>query len=133
VRPWMERVARLETRRPIELNPGPDVTIEADEDQLEQVLINLLQNAVDAADETDGRVEIGWNTRDGTLEVWVADEGPGIASTANLFVPFFTTKPHGSGIGLALSRQIAEAHEGSLVLENRTDGKGCTARLTLPL
>jgi two-component system, NtrC family, nitrogen regulation sensor histidine kinase NtrY len=133
VRPWMERVARLETRRPIELRPGPDVTIEADEDQLDQVLINLLQNAVDAADETDGAVAIGWDTRDGRLEVWVADDGPGIASTANLFVPFFTTKPHGSGIGLALSRQIAEAHDGSLVLENRADGHGCTARLTLPL
>jgi two-component system, NtrC family, nitrogen regulation sensor histidine kinase NtrY len=133
VRPWMERVARLETRRPIELRPGPDVAIEADEDQLDQVMINLLQNAVDAADETDGRVEMGWSAGEDELEVWVADEGPGLASAANLFVPFFTTKPHGSGIGLALSRQIVEAHQGSLVLENRVDRKGCRARLTLPL
>jgi two-component system, NtrC family, nitrogen regulation sensor histidine kinase NtrY len=133
VQPWMERLARLETRRPVQLRPGPDVTVQADEDQLDQVLINLLQNAVDAADETDGAVELGWDAGDGQLEVWVADEGPGIASTANLFVPFFTTKPHGSGIGLALSRQIAEAHDGSLVLENRTGGTGCVARLSLPL
>jgi two-component system, NtrC family, nitrogen regulation sensor histidine kinase NtrY len=133
VRPWMERIARLETRRPIELRHGPDITIEADEDQLDQILINLVQNAVDAVEETDGTVEIGWQARDGQLEIWVADEGHGIASTANLFVPFFTTKPHGSGIGLALSRQIAEAHDGSLVLENRPNGHGCMARLTLPL
>jgi len=133
VRPWIERIVRLETRREVELRPGPDLAIDADQDQLEQVLINLLQNAVDASAETNGRVEVGWNTRDGSIEVWVADEGLGIASTANLFVPFFTTKPHGSGIGLALGRQIAEAHEGSLVLENRADGPGCRAILRLPL
>jgi two-component system, NtrC family, nitrogen regulation sensor histidine kinase NtrY len=129
---WIERVVRLETRRDIALRPGPDVTILADEDQLDQVLINLIQNAVDAAAETGGGVELGWEARDGQFEIWVADEGPGIASTANLFVPFFTTKPHGSGIGLALSRQIAEAHEGSLTLEDRADGHGCIARLRLP-
>jgi two-component system, NtrC family, nitrogen regulation sensor histidine kinase NtrY len=133
VRSWIERVIRLETRRDVGLTPGPDLTIDADGDQLEQVLINLVQNAVDAAMETDGRVEVGWDTRDGQLEIWVADEGPGIASTANLFVPFFTTKPHGSGIGLALSRQITEAHEGSLVLENRSPEHGCIARLRLPI
>lgn len=133
VRPWIERVVRLDTRRHVELRPGQDVTIDADQDQLDQVLINLLQNAVDAAAETDGRVEVGWEARDGSIEIWVADEGPGIGSTTNLFVPFFTTKPHGSGIGLALGRQIAEAHEGSLVLENRADGPGCRAVLRLPL
>jgi two-component system, NtrC family, nitrogen regulation sensor histidine kinase NtrY len=133
VRPWIERVARLETRRDIALRGGPDITIEADEDQLDQVLINLLQNAVDAAAETGGGVEVGWDARDGKVEIWVADEGPGLASTANLFVPFFTTKPHGSGIGLALSRQIVEAHAGTLILENRSDGPGCRASLRLPV
>jgi two-component system, NtrC family, nitrogen regulation sensor histidine kinase NtrY len=132
VGPWIERVVRLETRRDIALRPGPAVAIEADEDQLDQVLINLVQNAVDAADETGGGVEVGWHAGDGQLQIWVADEGPGLASTANLFVPFFTTKPQGTGIGLALSRQIVEAHEGSLTLENREGRKGCVARLTLP-
>jgi two-component system, NtrC family, nitrogen regulation sensor histidine kinase NtrY len=133
VGPWIERVVRLETRYEVTLCPGPPLAIEADEDQLDQVLINLVQNAVDAAGETGGSVELGWEARDGRLEIWVADEGPGLASKSNLFVPFFTTKPHGSGIGLTLSRQIAEAHEGSLSLENRTDRKGCVARLTLPM
>jgi two-component system, NtrC family, nitrogen regulation sensor histidine kinase NtrY len=130
---WIERVVRLETRADVAVRAGPAVAVEADEDQLDQVLINLLQNAVDAAAETGGRVEVGWEARDGQLAIWVADEGPGLASTANLFVPFFTTKPHGSGIGLALSRQIAEAHQGSLEIENRQDRRGCRACLTLPL
>jgi signal transduction histidine kinase len=75
---------------------------------------------------------VGWQG-DTMLEIWVKDEGPGLSSTANLFVPFFTTKPGGSGIGLVLSRQIAEGHGGALSLENRTDGPGCVARLRLPL
>ena len=61
------------------------------------------------------------------LELWVEDEGPGLADTANLFVPFFTTKPQGSGIGLVLCRQIAEAHGGTLTLGNRLDRRGCAA------
>jgi signal transduction histidine kinase len=65
--------------------------------------------------------------------LWVRDEGPGIANPANLFVPFFTTKPGGSGIGLALSRQIAEAHGGELTVSNRTGARGVEARLRLPL
>jgi signal transduction histidine kinase len=97
---------------------------------LEQVLINLLRNAADASLATNGRVTIGWD-RDTMVEIWVKDEGPGLSSTANLFDPFFTTKPGGSGIGLVLSRQIAEGHGGALTLENRTDGPGCIARLRL--
>jgi len=131
---WIQRVAGLETRRHVHVVAGPDLTIRADGDQLEQLLINLVHNAVDAVLETDGSVRVGWNdSTSGWLDVWVADEGPGLASTDNLFVPFFTTKPLGAGIGLALCRQIAEAHGGGLVLENRTDGSGCVARLRLPL
>jgi signal transduction histidine kinase len=82
--------------------------------------------------ETHGRVEVGWQQNNGNVEVWIRDEGPGLASTANLFVPFFTTKAEGSGIGLVLSRQIAEAHGGTLTLENRATGRGCRATLRIP-
>ena len=108
----------------------------ADGDQLEQLLINLVKNAVDAASETGGDVRVGWSRISGAtpfLEVHVDDEGPGLSNTSNLFVPFFTTKPAGSGIGLVLSRQIAEAHGGSLTLQNREDTRGCRATLRLPL
>jgi len=130
---WVRRVANLETRLDVKVCPGPDVTIEADWDQLDQLLINLVTNGVDAALDTGGVVEVGWTKRNGHLEVWVRDEGPGLSDTTNLFVPFFTTRPGGSGIGLALSRQIAEAHGGTLSLQNRRDRSGCIARLSLPL
>jgi len=129
---WVRRAARLETRMPVEVEPGPEVTIRADADQLDQVLINLLDNAVDAAAETGGGVRVRWRVTALYVEVMVEDDGPGISDTANLFVPFFTTKPDGSGIGLALSRQIAEAHEGSLTLQNRAQARGCVARVVLP-
>lgn len=129
----VSRVATLETRLPVSVVPGPEVSVQGDDAQLEQLLINLLRNAVDASLETHGRVEIGWRNRNGHVEVWVDDEGPGLANTANLFVPFFTTKIGGSGIGLVLSRQIAEAHGGTLTLENRHRVRGCEARLRLPL
>jgi two-component system nitrogen regulation sensor histidine kinase NtrY len=130
---WIRRVAGLEPRLPVQLKPGPEVKIQADQAQLDQLLINLLHNAVDAALETGGGVRVGWGREDGYVEVWVQDDGPGIPNPTNLFVPFFTTKPSGSGIGLVLSRQIAEAHGGSLTLENRESRRGCEARLRLPV
>ena len=129
----VNRVASLETRLPVKVVPGPSLMVQADMAQLEQLLINLVRNAVDASLETGGAVEIGWSQNNGQLDVWVSDEGPGLANTANLFVPFFTTKATGSGIGLVLSRQIAEAHGGVLSLENRAARRGCEARLRLPL
>jgi nitrogen fixation/metabolism regulation signal transduction histidine kinase len=133
VGPWIRRVAGLETRLNVHVSPGRAVRIHADPDQLDQLLINLVHNAVDASLETAGGVRVGWNADDGYLDVWVVDEGPGIPSPGNLFVPFFTTKPSGSGIGLVLSRQIAEAHRGTLTLENVHEGHGCEARLRLPI
>jgi two-component system, NtrC family, nitrogen regulation sensor histidine kinase NtrY len=134
VGPLVRRVAGLETRLPVQLIPGPEITVSADPDQLEQLLINLERNAADASLESHGTVTLGWTISTGTLEIFVEDEGPGLSNTANLFVPFFTTKPGGSGIGLVLSRQIAEAHGGSLTLENKCpDANGCVARVRLPL
>ena len=129
----LSRVASLETRLRVEVASGPELVVRGDDVQLEQLLINLVRNAVDASMETNGRVEVGWQQKNGQVEVWIRDEGPGLASTANLFVPFFTTKAQGSGIGLVLSRQIAEAHGGTLTLENRQQLRGCEARLRLPL
>jgi signal transduction histidine kinase len=134
LKPLVQRVAAFDTRVPISVKPGPDVTIDADADQLEQLLINLIRNGADASLEAGGgTVSVGWRMTRGALEIFVEDEGPGLANTSNLFVPFFTTKPGGSGIGLVLCRQIAEGHGGTLTLENRKDTRGCRARLTLPL
>lgn len=129
----IRRVAGLETRLPVYVERGPAVTLQGDADQLEQLLINLLRNAVDAALEARGGVGIGWKVNGPWIEVRIEDEGPGIANPENLFVPFYTTKPDGTGIGLALSRQIAEAHGGTLTLENRQPGPGCEALLRLPI
>jgi two-component system nitrogen regulation sensor histidine kinase NtrY len=128
---WVRRVLDIETRLPIVFSPGPEVVIAGDSDQLDQMLINLVQNAVEAALETGGAVEVGWQILAKQVEITVLDEGPGLTETTNLFVPFFTTKPNGSGIGLVLSRQIAEAHSGTLTLEARTDRTGARARVRL--
>ena len=128
----LRRVAKLETRLHVQVEPGPEATVEADAVQLEQALINLLRNAADAALETGGGVRAGWRVNGPRLEVWVADDGLGLSSDANLFVPFFTTKPGGSGIGLVLSRRIVESHGGTLTLTNREDAQGCVAILALP-
>jgi two-component system nitrogen regulation sensor histidine kinase NtrY len=130
--PLLQRVTSLEKRVPVTLVPGGDVVIEADPDQLEQLFINLLRNAADASADTGGKVEVAWNVTPEWVSVRIVDEGQGIANPANLFVPFFTTKQGGSGIGLALSRQIAEGHGGQVMLANRADARGSEATVSLP-
>jgi len=130
---WLRRAAGLETRVAVSVQPGPPLVIQADGDQLDQLLINLVRNAADASLQTNGGVCLAWSRQDGQVDVEVIDDGPGLATTANLFVPFYTTKPSGTGIGLVLCRQIAEAHGGVLSLENRPGRRGCVARLRLPV
>jgi two-component system nitrogen regulation sensor histidine kinase NtrY len=130
----LERVVLLEQRLAVQLDAGPHVVIDADPDQLEQMFINLLANAVDASlangDET---VRAAWRVVDTTAVVTIEDRGAGIANTENLFVPFYTTKPAGSGVGLALAQQIARAHGGEIRLLNREDGEGARATIRLPI
>jgi nitrogen fixation/metabolism regulation signal transduction histidine kinase len=127
------RASSLETRQRVFFEEGPPLTFQGDIDQLEQALINLIQNGVDSAEASGGRVFLHYRQLPTALEITVRDEGTGLPNTANLFVPFFTTKRGGSGIGLVLSRQIAEAHGGSLSLRNAQEGPGCEAVVTLPL
>lgn len=130
---WIDRNVALETRTPVAVAGGPAVLVSGDADQLDQMLINLIKNAAEASAETGGGVRVAWSIAGGSVAIVIEDDGPGVADTANLFVPFFTTKPNGSGIGLVLARQIAEAHGGSLVVRNRRGHAGAEAVITLPM
>ena len=115
------------------LDEGPDVVLKLDPAQIEQLLINALKNAAEAVLESGGTVHVSWELSRNFVDVHILDEGPGIANPSNLFVPFFTTKPGGTGIGLVLCRQVAENHGGTFTLTNRTDRSGCEAVLRLPV
>lgn len=141
--PLVARAAGLETRLKVCVQPGPDLAFQADPDQLEQMLINLIRNAADAVLETrkpelaaaqsdDNGVVVRWDASAEEVTLAIEDEGPGLLNPANIFTPFYTTKPSGSGVGLVLSRQIAEAHGGSIEIANRPTGRGCVVRVTLP-
>jgi two-component system nitrogen regulation sensor histidine kinase NtrY len=134
VGPLLERVVLLEQRIPVQLKPGPPAVLHADPDQLEQMFINLLANAVDASLANGAQpVHASWRVADSSILVMIEDRGLGIANAENLFVPFYTTKPAGSGVGLALAQQIARAHGGEIRLLNREDGEGARATIRLPL
>ena len=140
----VERAVALETRVKVRLNPGPDMVLKLDPDQIEQLIINLVRNAAEAglarfphaADHGAGEtaeVIVSWRHSPQAVVIRVEDNGIGLTNPSNLFVPFYTTKPGGSGIGLALARQICEAHGGVLQLTNRSDGPGCAAEIRLQL
>jgi len=137
--PLVERAVLLETRVAVQLKPGPDVVLQLDSDQIEQLIINLLSNAAEAAwarfpdAPANGEVTITWKTAPPGVVILIEDNGIGLTNPSNLFVPFYTTKPGGSGIGLALARQICEAHGGVLQVANRLDGPGCGAEIRLPV
>lgn len=145
--PLIARVAGLETRLKVCVQEGPELTFKADPDQLEQMLINLIRNAVDAVMETGEKPQVAdaksCADRSGVLVRWeppteqvaieIQDDGPGLSNPSNLFTPFYTTKPNGSGVGLVLCRQIAEAHGGTLQISNRPDHSGCLVRVILPV
>lgn len=133
------RVARLETRVDVKITGGGELTLLIDPDQIQQALINLVRNAAEAALSPDAAnggaacVEIGWERVGNEAVIAIADNGPGLTNASNLFVPFYTTKPTGTGIGLVLAQQIAQAHRGVVELRNREDGAtGCRAELRLP-
>ena len=136
----VERVAQLERRVAVTVTRAADVVLQVDADHIEQALINLVRNAADAAlspdavDRDTAHVEIRWQASGTEVVIEVLDNGPGLTNAGNLFVPFYTTKPGGTGIGLVLAQQIAQAHRGSVQLANRTDGHaGCRADLRLPM
>src|SRR5579859_2949933 len=146
VGPLISRAASLETRMKVAVQPGPDVIFQADPDQLEQMLINLVRNAADAVLEmapisNNGKsegtaenqhVEVHWDADSSNVILTIDDNGPGLLNPANVFTPFYTTKPNGSGVGLVLSRQIAEAHGGRIEISNRDGVRGCSVRVVLP-
>ena len=137
VREWVQHAVGLETRIAVVLEEAEDIILWGDRGQLDQLLINLIANAVEATLEChhpdQAQVTVTWQCRAKNLRLIIQDNGPGLDENHDVFVPFFTTKSQGCGIGLALSRQIAEAHNGYLTLENQTDTKGCIATLCLPL
>jgi len=119
----------------INIQPSEKVSLLIDPVQIEQVLINLIKNAVESVNSTNknGKIEVSWNLNKDRFQLMIGDQGAGISNESNLFVPFYTTKKQGSGIGLVLCRQILEVHDGKLSLKNKTNETGCIATIDLPL
>ena len=118
----------------IELHKAPSLPeIEHDSDQIHQVLLNLLLNALQAID-ANGKISVTLKTQGATAVVEVADNGRGIAADhlPNIFRPFYTTKGDGTGLGLSLARRIVEDHQGRIDVTSAL-GKGTTFAVVLPL
>ncbi len=133
--PFLRQLAPLETRVPVLVLDGPEIDVRADRDQLAQALINLLRNGAEAALENAAAapaVTLSWAVKGIAVAIRIHDSGLGVANPSNLFVPFYTTKPAGTGIGLVLVKQIAEAHQGGVLVTNHPAG-GAEVELSLPL
>ena len=131
----INKVCALLKETTIEIETADDVIIDIDPLQMEQVMINLLKNAVEAMAHTNprGRIYIAWTVKEAMFQLTLCDEGCGISNLDNMFVPFYSTKKHGTGIGLVLCRQIIEAHDGRITITNQTNAPGCCVRIELPL
>jgi nitrogen fixation/metabolism regulation signal transduction histidine kinase len=127
------KLGRFFAGQPLDIVDFPHVMLFGDEVQLEQALINLIKNGLEANPPGAPPVQLSCRLHEGQCSFQIADHGPGIVNPDNLFVPFYTTKAEGAGIGLILSRQIAARHHGQVTLENRPDGTGALAQLVVPL
>ena len=131
IKPLIVQLSSLFRENSLKLK-GDSVTVAVDSGQIEQALINLIKNAAEASEE-GAEILVSWFRDERYLVLTIEDHGEGIQNSENLFTPYYTTKPSGSGIGLVFCQQVVEAHGGYLQVGNRKAAGGCEARMGLPL